>query len=94
MPDWARKARSCATSKELVVDREGLVTDAVGLAAGDNAIWSDVAGDAVGIAIARGRGTVVGIAAAVPAVPAVPAGPLRSASADDSPIMTKRLSYR
>jgi len=91
MPDWARKARSCATSKELVVDREGLVTDAVGLAAGDNAIWSDVAGDAVGIAIARGRGTVVGIAAAVPAVPA---GPLRSASADDSPIMTKRLSYR
>jgi hypothetical protein len=91
MPDWARKARSCATSKELVVDREGLVTDAVGLAAGDNAIWSDVAGDAVGIAIARGRGTVVGIAAAVPAVPA---GSLRSASAGDSPIMTKRLSYR
>jgi hypothetical protein len=50
----------------------------VGLAAGDGAAGSGVAGDAEGTAIARGRGTVVGIAAAVPAVPS---GSLGSASA-------------
>lgn len=63
---------------ELVADGEGLVTDAVGLAAGDDAAGSGVAGDAEGTAIARGRGTVVGIAADVPAVPS---GSLGSASA-------------
>lgn len=63
---------------ELVADGEGLVTDAVGLAAGDHAAGSGVAGDAEGTAIARGCGTAVGIAADVPAVPA---GSLGSASA-------------
>ena len=50
----------------------------MGLAAGDDAAGSGVVGDAEGTAIARGRGTVVGIAAEVPAVPA---GSLGSASA-------------
>jgi hypothetical protein len=63
---------------DLVADGEGLVTDAVGLAAGDDAAGSGAAGDAEGTAIARGRGTVVGIAAEVPAVPA---GSLGAASA-------------
>jgi len=41
----------------------------VGLAAGDDAAGSGVAGDAEGTAIARGRGEAAGIAADVPAVP-------------------------
>jgi len=52
---------------KLVADGEGLVTDAVGLAAGDDAAGSGAAGDAEGTAIARGCGKAVGIAADVPA---------------------------
>ena len=50
----------------------------MGFAAGDDAAGSGAAGDAEGTAIARGRGTVVAIAAEVPAVPA---GSLGAASA-------------
>ena len=63
---------------ELVADGKGLVTDAVGLAAGDDAAGSGAAGDAEGTALARGCGEAAGIAAEVPAVPA---GSLGSAPA-------------
>jgi len=59
----------------MVADGAGFVADAVGFAAGDDAAgddaaWSGVAGDAEGTAVARGRGGAVGIATGVPAVPA------------------------